>query len=62
MCAGFKADTGNGFRLINETEEEVIYLDVGDGTPGDEGSYPDDNPKAMMVDGMWNFVHKDDSR
>ncbi|HEU4387662.1 MAG TPA: cupin domain-containing protein [Blastocatellia bacterium] len=61
MCAGFKAGTGNGHRLINETEEEVIYLEVGDRTPGDEGSYPDDDLKAAMVDGKWEFVHKDGS-
>jgi uncharacterized cupin superfamily protein len=61
MCAGFKAGTGNGHRLINETQEEVIYLEVGDRTPGDEGSYPDDDLKALMVDGNWKFVHKDGS-
>jgi uncharacterized cupin superfamily protein len=61
MCAGFKAGTGNGHRLINETEEEVVYLEVGDRTPGDEGSYPDDDLKALMVDGKWKFVHKDGS-
>ena len=59
MCAGFKAGTGNGHQLINETEEEVIYLEVGDRTPEDEGSYPDDDLKAMLVDGKWKFVHKD---
>ena len=59
MCAGFKAGTGNGHRLINETEEEVVYLEVGDRTPGDEGSYPDDDLKALMVDGKWKFVRKD---
>jgi mannose-6-phosphate isomerase-like protein (cupin superfamily) len=25
MCAGFKAGTGNGHRLLNETSEEVVY-------------------------------------
>lgn len=59
MCAGFKAGTGNGHRLINETAEEVEYIEVGDRTPGDEGSYPDDDLKALMVDGKWEFVHKD---
>ena len=59
MCAGFRAGTGNGHRLINETKEEVVYLEVGDRTPGDEGSYPDDDIKAMMADGKWKFVHKD---
>ena len=59
MCAGFKAGTGNGHRLINETTEEVEYLEVGDRTPGDEGSYPDDDLKALLVEGKWKFVHKD---
>ena len=58
MCAGFKAGTGNGHRLVNETAEEVVYLEVGDRTPGDEGSYPDDDLKAMLVEGKWKFVHK----
>jgi uncharacterized cupin superfamily protein len=59
MCAGFKAGTGNAHHLVNETDEEVVYLEVGDRTPGDEGTYPDDDLKAMMVGGNWEFVHKD---
>lgn len=59
MCAGFKAGTGNGHHLINETTEDVIYLEIGDRTPGDEGSYPDDDLKALLEDGKWIFVHKD---
>jgi len=59
MCAGFKAGTGNGHCLINESAEEVVYLEVGDRTPGDEGGYPDEDLKALMVDGKWQFVHKD---
>ena len=59
MCAGFKAGTGNGHRLVNETKEEVVYLEVGDRTPGDEGSYPDDDLQALLADGKWKFVHKD---
>ena len=61
MCAGFKGGTGDGHRLINETDEEVAYLEVGDRTPRDEGSYPDDDLKALLVDGQWTFVHKDGS-
>jgi len=59
MCAGFKAGTGNGHRLVNETAEDVVVLEVGDRTPGDEGTYPDDDLKAVFVDGVWQFVHKD---
>jgi len=59
MCAGFKAGTGNGHRLVNETGEDVVYLEIGDRTPGDEGNYPDDDLRALLVDGKWKFVHKD---
>ncbi len=58
MCAGFRAGTGNGHHLINETAEEVVYLEVGDRTPGDKGAYPDDDLEASLVDGKWKFAHK----
>jgi len=61
MCAGFKAGSGNGHCLINETADAVVYLEVGDRTPGDEGTYPDDDLKAMLSDGKWKFTHKDGS-
>jgi uncharacterized cupin superfamily protein len=59
MCAGFKAGTGNGHRLVNETAQDVLYLEVGDRTAGDEASYPDEDLKAMMNDGKWTYFHKD---
>src|SRR4051794_15788191 len=43
MCAGFKAGTGDAHHLINETQDDVVYLEIGDRTPGDAGSYPDDD-------------------
>ena len=61
MCAGFKAGTGNGHQLVNETREDVLYLEVGDRTPGDEGTYPDDDLKAQLRDGKWSFTRKDGS-
>lgn len=59
MCAGFKAGTGNAHQLINETGEDVVYLEIGDRTPGDEGTYPDDDLRALLVDGRWRFARKD---
>ena len=59
VCAGFKAGTGNGHRLTNETAEEVVYLEVGDRSPGDEANYPDDDLQAELVDGKWKFAAKD---
>ncbi len=59
MCAGFRAGTGNAANLTNETGEDVVYLEIGDRTPGDEGIYPDDDLQATLVDGKWQFTHKD---
>jgi uncharacterized cupin superfamily protein len=59
MCAGFKAGSGNGHRLVNETSQVVVYLEVGDRTPEDKAYYPDDDIKAVMMDGKWSFQHKD---
>jgi uncharacterized cupin superfamily protein len=61
MCAGFKASSGNAHHLVNETSEEVLYLEIGDRTAGDEGTYPDDDLKATLVHGTWQFTHKDGS-
>lgn len=58
MCAGFKAGSGDAHRLVNSTQEEVVYLEVGDRTAGDEANYPDDDIKAALVDGKWVFIHK----
>jgi uncharacterized cupin superfamily protein len=62
MCAGFKAGSGNGHQLVNNSGADVLYLEVGDRTPGDEGFYPDDDLKALLqADGSWRFAHKDGS-
>jgi len=59
MCAGFPAD-GIAHQLVNRTEMEVVYLEIGDRTTGDEGTYPNDDIKAVLgPDGKWLFTHKD---
>ena len=60
-CAGFKAGTGNGHRLINETNEDVVYLEIGDRTPGEAVNYPDDDLVAEYVDDKLRFARKDGS-
>ena len=59
MCAGFHGGDGDAHHLVNETAEEVVYLEVGDRTPGDAGTYPDDDLVARLIDGRWQFTHKD---
>lgn len=60
MCAGFRAGTGEGHHLVNRTASDVLYLEVGDRTPGDQAVYPDDDLQAVMgTDGKWRFTRKD---
>jgi uncharacterized cupin superfamily protein len=59
MCAGFRAGNGDAHHLINETDSEVVYLEIGDRAPGDSVTYPDDDLAAERVEGGWRFVHKD---
>jgi uncharacterized cupin superfamily protein len=59
MCAGFRAGTGNGHCLVNETDADVVYLEIGDRTPGDAATYPDDDLRAEQVEGGWRVTHKD---
>ncbi len=61
MCVGFPAGNANANNLINETAEDVLYLEIGDRTPGDEVVYPDDDIQASQVNGKWAFTHKDGS-
>ena len=59
-CAGFKAGTGNAHQLVNGTREDVLYLEIGDRTAGDEASYPDDDLIARETASTWTFFHKDE--
>jgi uncharacterized cupin superfamily protein len=38
---------------------DVLYLEVGDRTPGEEVNYPDDDIAGTFLDGQWKFAHKD---
>ena len=61
MCAGFPKG-GLAHHLVNRSGADVVYLEVGDRSPGDEGSYPADDLKAVQDDaGKWQFLHKDGS-
>ena len=50
MCAGFPAG-GVAHCLVNRSAANVVYLEVGDRTPGDDATYPNDDLKADLVDG-----------
>ncbi|MCZ8342445.1 MAG: cupin domain-containing protein [Leptospira sp.] len=60
MCAGFAAGNGDAHHLVNRSDSEVVYLEVGDRSPGDEVIYPDDDLAGKLSEaGTWVFMHKD---
>lgn len=58
MAAGFPAG-GLAHHIVNRAEEDAVFLEIGDRTPGDSGSYPEDDLVARSVDGAWVFTRKD---
>jgi len=61
MAAGFPAGRADGHQLVNETRRPVVYLEIGDRTPGDGATYSEADLAARLVDGKWVFTHKDGS-
>ena len=61
MAAGFPAGRADGHQLVNETRRPVVYLEIGDRTPGDGATYSEADLAARFVDGKWVFTHKDGS-
>ncbi len=59
MCAGFKAGTGDAHHLVNETEADVVYLEIGDRSAGDAVNYPDDDLAVVTIEGQRRAAHKD---
>lgn len=59
MCAGFAGGNGDAHHLVNQTDADVVYLEIGDRRPGDGATFPDDDIVAKFVDGKWRFTRKD---
>jgi uncharacterized cupin superfamily protein len=58
MCAGFPAG-GLAHHLVNNSDSPVVYLEIGDRTPGDAGTFPEDDIRADLdADGKWYFSRK----
>ncbi len=58
MCAGFKAGSQDAHCLVNNTAEDVIYLEAGDNTPEEGVTYPDDDLVLAQENGKWVCYHK----
>ena len=59
MVAGFPANSSDGHQLINRSEKDAVYLEVGDRSEGDTCDYPDIDMLVRWIDGEEKYVHKD---
>ncbi|MCJ8281065.1 MAG: cupin domain-containing protein [Rivularia sp. ALOHA_DT_140] len=41
MAAGFPQNQANGHQLVNRSDRDAVYLEIGDRTPNDTAYYPD---------------------
>jgi uncharacterized cupin superfamily protein len=58
MCAGFPAQ-GVAHQLVNRTDRDVLYLEIGDRTPNDDVNFPRDDLRiALGPDGAWVFTRR----
>jgi uncharacterized cupin superfamily protein len=58
---GFPANRPDGHQLVNNSKGEVLYLEIGDRSGGDEVDYPDIDLLMRFIGDERRFVHKDGS-
>ena len=61
MCAGFKANSGNGHHLKNVSDKTAVYLEMGSRKAKDHVTYSDIDMLAIKDGGPWKFLKKDGS-
>jgi uncharacterized cupin superfamily protein len=57
-AAGWKAGVANGHCLVNRTNRDAVYLEIGTRNRNDRVVYPDIDLLNTKVDGVQQFFHK----
>jgi uncharacterized cupin superfamily protein len=58
-AAGFKAGVPNGHQLINKSDRDAVYLEIGTRAPSERAEYPDvDLVLIRQEDGKFSLNHK----
>ena len=58
-AAGWKAGVANGHCLINRTQRDAVYLEIGSRAPREVATYPDIDMRAERDGKGMRYVHKD---
>ena len=57
-CAGFKAGVSNGHHLVNKSQRDALYLEIGTRAAVERGHYPDVDLIFERDQNGMRFVHK----
>jgi uncharacterized cupin superfamily protein len=57
-CAGWKAGVANGHRLVNRSDRDVLFVEIGSRAPTDRCHYPDVDLHLTMDDKGARFTRK----
>lgn len=57
-CVGFPASALLAHCIRNQSDQPVVFLEIGDRTRGDCVDYPNVDLKVHESDGKWQFTHK----
>jgi uncharacterized cupin superfamily protein len=58
-AAGWKAGVANGHCLINRTERDAVYIEIGTRAGRETANYPDIDMRAERDDKGMRYVHRD---
>jgi uncharacterized cupin superfamily protein len=57
-AAGFKANSRNGHQLVNRSDRDVVYLEIGARSKLESVDYPDVDLKVVRDDKGMRYTHK----
>jgi uncharacterized cupin superfamily protein len=60
MCAGFKSGAADGHQLVNRSDRDAVFLEIGTRAMEGGADYPDiDMIVRRDGNGKWRYLHKD---
>jgi uncharacterized cupin superfamily protein len=57
-CAGFKAGVSNGHHLVNKSQRDALYLEIGTRAAAERGHYPDVDLVFERDHNGMRFLHR----
>jgi uncharacterized cupin superfamily protein len=60
-AAAFKAGVANGHHIVNRSDRDALFLEIGSRRPDERAHYSDIDLQAVVENGATRYLHKDGS-